>query len=185
MALRETSDVTLLSPISPHRTAGMTRRVALARGVAVAGLLGGVGVAAGCSTSSGPDAATRTAQQLVPLARAAGEDAVAARALSAQVPDRAAALRVIADERTVHLRALTDEISRLSADLVPSASPTSSAAPSAATPPVVTTVDALRTRLSGARTATGTLAVSSDGYRAGLLGSITASLAGLVEVQLG
>ena len=59
------------------------------------------------------------------------------------------------------------------------------AAASAASTPVVTTVDELRNRLAGARTATADLAVTSDGYRAGLLGSITASLATLVEVQLG
>ncbi|MBE7160184.1 MAG: hypothetical protein INR72_02970, partial [Williamsia herbipolensis] len=119
MAPRTTSDVTSLSP--PVSSA-LTRRQALVRGAAVLGVVGTGAVFAGCSTSSGPDAATRTAQQLAPLARAAGEDAVAARALAVQTPDRAAALRVIADERDVHARSLTDEVSRLSADLVPSAS---------------------------------------------------------------
>ncbi|GAA2067962.1 hypothetical protein GCM10009722_33450 [Williamsia deligens] len=159
-------------------------------------MLGGVlaaGVAgtllAGCSTSSGPDAATRAAQQLVPLARAAADDAVAARDLAARTPDRAAALRVVADERTVHAQALTDEIARLSGDLAAevSASPTpSGTAPSGTTAqPVASSVDQLRSRLAGARTDTTTAAVSADGYRAGLLGSIAASLAALVEVQLG
>ena len=184
VALRPTSDVTSLSPPTPV-SALFTRRDALVRGAAVVGVLGAGAALAGCSSSSGPDAATRTAQQLAPLARAAGEDAVAARALAAQTPDRAAALRVIADDRDVHARSLTDEVSRLSADLVPSASPTSSAAPSASVAPVVTTVDALRGRLSGARAATADLAATSDGYRAGLLGSIAASLTTLVEVQLG
>lgn len=180
VALRPTSDVTSLSPPTPV-SALFTRRDALLRGAAVVGVLGAGAALAGCSSSSGPDAATRTAQQLAPLARAAGEDAVAARALAAQTPDRAAALRVIADDRDVHARSLTDEVSRLSADLVPSASPTSSASVA----PVVTTVDALRGRLSGARAATADLAATSDGYRAGLLGSIAASLTTLVEVQLG
>jgi hypothetical protein len=180
--LRPTSDVISLS-VATSPT--LTRRAALTRGAAVVAVLG-VGTAmAGCSTSSGPDAATRIAQQLAPLARAAGEDAVAARALAAQVPDRAAALRVIADERDVHARSLTDEVSRLSADLVPSASPAPSSAPAGSAAPAVGTVDALRGRLSGARTASADLAVTSDGYRAGLLGSIAASLTCLVEVQLG
>lgn len=182
MAPRTTSDVTSLSP--PVSSA-LTRRQALVRGAAVLGVVGTGAVFAGCSTSSGPDASTRTAQQLAPLARAAGEDAVAARALAVQTPDRAAALRVIADERDVHARSLTDEVSRLSADLVPSASPPSTVTPSGPAAPVVTTVDALRGRLSGARAASADLAVTSDGYRAGLLGSIAASLTTLVEVQLG
>ncbi len=163
-------------------------------GIAVSGTL-----LAACGGDSAVTESTRIARLLAPMARAASDDAVAARSLISRNPDRAAALAVIAGERQVHATTLNDEVARMAPDLArPSTNPAFAAVPTttssgspgsgpsiAPAAPAVSTIGQLRGRLSAALTSTGDLAITMSGYRAGMLGSIAASLATQVEVQLG
>ncbi|MCZ4550377.1 hypothetical protein [Gordonia rubripertincta] len=134
-----------------------------------------------CGSGSGVSAQQQLADRLLPQVSAAQADAVAAGAAVATNPDRAAALGVVAAERTEHARALTDEITRLDAGRARTAS--SSVAPSSATP-APPSLDQLRTQLSASARSAGDLAVELDGYVAGLLGSISAGVTTAVAVQL-
>lgn len=145
--------------------------------------IAGAGIVSACS-DGGISAEQRTAESLQPLAIAAATDAADARALIATQPDRAAALRVIADERQTHATVLEQEIARLHPAAY-QASPSSSAPPSApGVAPAAPTLADLRSRLTATARTTGDLAVTQNGYRAGMLGSISASVATLVKVQL-
>lgn len=138
-------------------------------------------VVGACGTDSGISAEQQLADQLLPQVAAAQADAAAANAAIATTPDRAAALGVVAAERTEHARVLTEEITRLDTGRARTAS--SSVAPSSAapTPP---SLDQLRTQLSASARSAGDLAIELDGFVAGLLGSISAGVATAVAVQL-
>jgi hypothetical protein len=140
-----------------------------------------VSVMSACGDSAEVSAQQKLADQLLPQVTAARSDAEAARAASATTPDRAAALTVIADERTIHAQALTDEITRLDSGRAKTAS--SSAAPSPV-PTVPPTIDQLRAQLTASARSAGDLAVEMTGYVAGLLGSISAGTTTAVAVQL-
>lgn len=158
----------------------ISRRSAL-RGALVASAVA-VTAAPLAACDSGPSAEQLTAEALVPLADAAHADAAAALALSVTDTDYAAALKIVADQRSMHARALTEEITRLHQDTAqqivtdPSAQDGAAAAPS--------TVDELRTRLSESGRSAGKVAIGEDGYVAGLAGAVSASLASIVEVAL-
>ncbi len=134
-----------------------------------------------CGTGSGVSAEQQLADRLLPQVAAAKADALAANAAIATNPDRAAALGVVATERTEHARVLAEEITRLDTGRARTAS--SSAAPSSAepTPP---SLEQLRSQLSASARSAGDLAVELDGYVAGLLGSVSAGVTTAVAVQL-
>ncbi|PYE13300.1 hypothetical protein DFR67_11771 [Williamsia limnetica] len=134
-----------------------------------------------CGSGSGVSAEQQLADRLLPQVAAAQADAVAATAAIATNPDRAAALAVVATERTEHARVLAEEITRLDTGRARVAS--SSAAPSSVAP-APPGLDALRAQLSASARSAGDLALELDGYVAGLLGSISAGVTTAVAVQL-
>ncbi|AKS34837.1 hypothetical protein [Mycolicibacterium goodii] len=154
-------------------------------------LLGVTATACG-STPPPPELADLTA--LLDRARADSTLATdAAGALPPQDPT-ARALTAVANERSAHARALSDELTRMtgeappaasdagsssSAAATPSASPGASATPSAA-PGVDDVAAALQ---QSAEQATG-IAPKLSGYRAGLVGSIAASCTAAYSVAL-
>jgi hypothetical protein len=134
-----------------------------------------------CSSPPAPPTVDELEAQLT-LARQDSELATAAAAGTSQPVGTA--LKQVAAERTQHAQALTTEIARLAVNPTSSAagttSPTSTA--SAATPPasVADVVKSLRASADGAAT----LASTSSGYRAGLLGSIAAACTASYSVAL-
>lgn len=156
----------LLRPVLSRRGAF---RVAGAAALGLAAL----GATAGCADSGSNDAAREPDPLLVPLA-AARRDAATATAAAALAPDRAGALTAVANERTAHADALSAEILRAAGS---EATSTTTAAPgttAAAAPP---SVDDVRADLADSQRGAAALARRLDGYRAGLLGSISAAVA--------
>ncbi|TSD96133.1 hypothetical protein FOS14_17305 [Skermania sp. ID1734] len=153
----------------------MSRRTSLrvARNVAVAGF----GAAALVSCADPNDTTEPPAvDPLVAQADLARRDAAAAQAAIAVLPDRSADLRLIADQRTAHAKALDTEIARV-AGAYPngSHSPGPAAATSTVAPAPPPNLDAMRASLSESQRSAAGLAPSLSGYRAGLLGSISAA----------
>lgn len=141
---------------------------------------GGVIPALTACGAAGKSAEQKTAEELVPFAQSALADADDAQSLIATNPDRTAALTVIADERRIHARLLEEEIARLHPDDY-SASPSPSAPTGS---PAQPDIDSFRTRLSTQARTTADLAVTQNGYVAGLLGSISVALDCAAKVQL-
>jgi hypothetical protein len=171
------------------------RRTALRGGLVASVAVAGAGMAGlgltGCDTS--PSAETLLAESLVPLVRSALADEGAARALIPVEPGYGAALRVVADQRAQHARALREEIIRLDQDVAStldrpsaSASPSASGSESAAPgmPPASPSLAGLRADLGSASTQARDLALSAGGYASGLTGSIAAAITSMREVQL-
>lgn len=140
-----------------------------------AAVLAGSGLAA---CAPGPSRRERQAQALVPLAQNADLQRRQAEQLAPRETAYTAALQRVAAERGEHAKALTDEINRLHS---PVASQVTAPAGQGTTG---VTLDSLREGLQAAARANGAAAVAADGFRAGLLGSISASCALLQEVQL-
>ncbi|MCK0440384.1 hypothetical protein MUG78_13210 [Gordonia alkaliphila] len=146
-------------------------------------LRGGAGltlaIAAGAAVtacSPGPSDRQRDAEALVPLAQAADRQRRQAEQLAPRETEYTAALGQVAAERGAHAQALTDEINRLHA---PAASGITAPAGVGAG-----TLDDLRAQLQKSATAASAAAAAADGFRAGLLASISASCTALKEVQL-
>lgn len=158
-----------------------SRRVFLRSAAAVSAGAVAITAVGACSQSAEVTAQQKLADQLLPQVIAANTDAAAANAAIATNPDRAAALGVVAAERTEHARALTDEITRLDSGRAATASSSSGPSPAQPAPP---TIEQLRTQLSASARSAGDLGVELDGYVAGLLGSISASVTTAVAVQL-
>ncbi len=156
----------------------------LAGGAALAAL--GVVVSA-CGES--PPKPPAVEELLSPLDQARRDSALAAAAAGAIgiPPQIAAALTVVATQRTAHARALATEIARAAGKLVSATSETSSSSPSPTEsesppppPPVSDVIDSLRTSAQDASR----LVTTSSGYRAGLLASIAASCTASYTVAL-
>lgn len=133
---------------------------------------------ASCSREeiSGPALDSLTAQL-----RAARADAAAADAAAASIPDYAAALGVVSAQRTEHADALDKEIARATG----SPSGTSTAvATSVAEPGTPPDLAAMRDALTASARSAADAARVESGYRAGLLGSISASCTVSVRVVL-
>jgi hypothetical protein len=158
-----------------------SRRVFLRSAVVLSAGAAAVSTIGACGDSAEVTARQKLADRLLPEVASAQADATAATAAAATSPDRAAALKVIADERTTHARALTEEITRLDSGRAQTAS--SSATPSPP-PPVPPTIDQLRAQLTASARSAADLAVEMQGYLAGLLGSISAGTTTAVAVQL-
>ncbi|WP_448223362.1 hypothetical protein [Gordonia iterans] len=160
------------APARPART--LSRRTVLRGGASLTVAVAAGSAVAACST--GPTERELAADKLVPLARTADLQRRQAQQLAPRETAYTAALQQVAEERGAHATALVDEINRLH-------SPAALAASIAPGAPQVS-LDELRDALGkAAREATGT-AISSSGFQAGLLASISASCAALREVQL-
>lgn len=157
---------------SPHPTHHLSRR-ALFRATLTLALAGaGAGALSGCSSA----AQEPEIDPLVAQSALARRDAAAAVAAIAGAPEAAAALTVIADQRSEHAAALDAEIARAAG---PSEeNPTSETA----TPPSIAeqdtplpTLDEIRALLDESHRSAADLTLELDGHRAGVLASIAAS----------
>ena len=193
---------------TPVVRTSVDRRTVLRGGLALGAGALVVGAAGACDSGPTPNEVTATA--LLPLARAARADAAAARSLAPRTPVYSAALGVVADQRDAHATALGQEVERLDSATAAklSTAPSPSAAPASAgtsptsagatTPDSTTpdstasnstassdgTIDELRSALSASARSAHDAAISLHGYSAGLCGSVSASVATLLEVQL-
>jgi hypothetical protein len=155
-------------------------------GAAALAALGVVASACGKSAPKPPP----VENLLGPLDQARKDSALAGAAANAvgTPPQIAAALTVVATQRTAHARALSTEISRAAGKLASSASETTSPSPSPAEPagppppppPLSDVIDSLRASAESASR----LATTESGYRAGLLASIAASCTASYQVAL-
>lgn len=159
-------------------TAPYSRRNALK--IAGAASVGALTFGVTSCSDTGTATATAEVDQLIAQADRARADATAASAAIALAPERVSALTTISAERAAHATALDDEISRAAGR-----------APGATTPTVTTTasvppagIDSLRESLAESARDAGDLARTASGYRAGLLGSVSASCATQVVVLL-
>ncbi|MGX4709969.1 hypothetical protein LZP97_05685 [Rhodococcus sp. DMF-1] len=136
--------------------------------------LGGLGALAVAGCAAGEDDGSGEVDPLIAQAERARVDAATAALLVALLPDRAQALQAVAAERTTHAQTLDAEVARLAGtDPTVSDVTTTTVAP-AADPP---TLDLMRDRLGTSRRAAADLARALQGYRAGLLASISAACA--------
>lgn len=98
------------------------------------------------------------------------------------------ALSVVAHQRADHARAIDDEINRAAGRSRTSTSPTtpttSSTAATTSTPPPPPSVAQVVAALRESAKSAADLAVTVEGYRAGLLGSVSACCAAAVDVAL-
>jgi len=157
-------------------------------------LLGVTATACG-STPPPPELADLTAL----LDRARADSALATEAAGALGPQDATAraLTAVANERSAHAQALSDELTRMTGEAPPSASPAESSSASSAptspapgasatpsaTPSAPTADDVVVALEQSAEQATG-IAPRLSGYRAGLAGSIAASCTAAYKVAL-
>ncbi|MDJ0391866.1 hypothetical protein QMK17_00790 [Rhodococcus sp. G-MC3] len=154
----------------------LSRRTAFRMTASVALATAGLVTSAACSSS---DDTAATVDTLTMHLRLAKRDAAAAGALIAVLPDLADSLIVVQSERSAHAVALQTEIDRVAggpAESSTAESSTAAPAPTAvqsAPPPL----DELRTYLSESQRAAVDSARNESGYRAGLLGSISAACA--------
>jgi len=168
-----------MSQVSGPQTAIDRRRV-----LTGAGILALLAVAAPACGSSPTPLAVDDLQAQRLLAQRDSELAAAAGA-GVTGPDAkalAAALEQVSLERAEHARALATEIARAAGKPAPDVpdNTTPPAVPDAPVPTVSQVVNALRAAAESA----GKLAVSSSGYRAGLLASIAASCTASYAVAL-
>lgn len=175
---------------TPPITPLLSRRSAIRLAGTVALGTAGVVLLAGCTDSGEPP--EPEIDPLVAQADLARRDAATAAAVAAVAPERAEALAVVGSERTAHAKALDAEIARV-AGIDPSASSTPSAGrgpngPSTATPSGAAapppTLDQLRGELARSQRSAADLARIQSGFRAGLLGSISAACATHTAVLL-
>jgi hypothetical protein len=156
-----------------------SRRQVLAGGAALA-VFGMAGSA--CSSPPAAPAVDELESQLK-LARHDSELATAT-AAAAAIPV-SAALTEVAAERGQHAKALATEIARLAVNPTSTSSQTTSPTPttSAAAAPPPTLSDVINS-LRGSAASASHLAMTSSGYRAGLLGSIAAACTASYSVAL-
>jgi hypothetical protein len=164
----------------PAASPAVSRRRVLIGGAALALLFT---AATGCGAPAPrPEVEALVAQ----LERARADSQLAANAATAARPPIAAALNTVAAERSAHVQALSDEITRISGQAPqsapPSASPTSTSTSAEPLPPP-SPKDVLAALEQSADSAAQSAAQQS-GYRAGLLGSIAASCTAAVKVGL-
>ncbi|MFD4183495.1 hypothetical protein [Rhodococcus sp. NPDC058514] len=144
-------------------------------GAATVGLTA-LSLSVGCATGS-TDRDSDEPDPLISAAESARRDAATATAAAALAPERAGALSVIAGERGAHADALSAEVARAAGvdpSSMPSPSPTGAPTEPAPPPP---TIDQLRTQLADSQREAAGLARRLSGYRAGLLGSVSAAVA--------
>jgi hypothetical protein len=155
-----------------------TLRLASASTIGVAALV----VASAC----GRDDARAQPDPLIAHERTARADATSASAAIASFPDYAGALKTVAAERGSHADALHAEIARVAGVYSDGTVPADAADPATVTPvaAVPATLGQLRDQISAAQRAAADAGRTLSGYRAGLLGSISAACAAQVAVLL-
>jgi hypothetical protein len=129
---------------------------------------------------------------LAQLKAARSDNQLATAAAATAPPPLTAALSTAAAERSAHAHALEDEIARLTGHAAPTpAAPAPSAATSAAAssttappPPPPPTAQDVITALRNSADSAAQQAAAMSGYRAGLLGSVSAACAALYTVAL-
>nr|WP_300500061.1 hypothetical protein [uncultured Rhodococcus sp.] len=167
---------------TPEITRSLSRRAAFRwTAGAVLGTAGLVG-AISCSSAAEEQATVDTLTTHLRLAR---RDATAATALTAPAPELAGALDVVRAERTSHADALAAEIARVAgvpATTAAEAAETTQAQSTTPKPPP--TLDELKSYLLESQRGAADSARNESGYRAGLLGSISAACAVELEVVL-
>lgn len=142
-------------------------------------VLAGVGLVSVSACASGEDTAA-TVDTLTMHLTLARRDSAAAGVLVATSPELAGALGVVQSERTAHAEALSAEIDRVagvSAGSTTTARSTTTAAASTTTQTPPPTIEELRTYLAESQRGAADSARNESGYRAGLLGSISAACA--------
>jgi septal ring-binding cell division protein DamX len=161
-----------VSPVGPV----FSRRQVLSGGAAIAvfGLTGSA-----CSSPPAPPEIDELESQLN-LARHDSELATAAAAAAATPVNTA--LTEVAAERTKHAQALATEIARLAVNPTSTTSQATSTT-SAVAAPAPTLSDVINS-LRGSAASASHLAMTSSGYRAGLLGSIAAACTASYSVAL-
>lgn len=154
---------------TPAIAPSLSRRSAIR--LAAAAALATVGLVATAGCSSDEDTAA-TVDTLTTHLRRARKDADMAAALIAILPERAGALSVIQSERGAHADSLAAEIDRVAGvadeSTLPATPPTTAQNP----PP---SLEELMTSLSESARSAADSARNESGYRAGLLGSISAA----------
>lgn len=162
-------------PAEPDFDPVVNRRRVLTGGVALAALA--IATPA-CSSPPAPPTVDELEAQ-VSLARQDSELAMAAAVGASEQVNRA--LKQVASERSQHAQTLTTEIQRLAPPSSSTTSPTTTASAAAAPrPPLADVITSLKASADSARE----LAITSSGYRAGLLGSIAASCTASYTVAL-
>ena len=170
-------------PVPPDRPLShcLDRRSVLrsAGGGAVA--LVALGAATACVDKTPPAPDVLVTQEV-----SARTDAVWAKAAIAIAPEHTAALTTVAAQRTEHADALRTEIDRATGVYGDGTKPESATPPVAepvapAPPPDLATI---RARLTDSQHSAAALAATLSGYRAGLLGSVSACCATHVAVVL-
>ncbi|OBK40087.1 hypothetical protein A5658_23525 [Mycobacterium sp. 1245111.1] len=162
-------------PAEPDFDPVVSRRRVLTGGVALAALA--IATPA-CSSPPAPPTVDELEAQ-VSLARQDSDSATAAAAGASEQVNKA--LKQVATERSQHIQALTTEIQRLAPPSSVTTSPTTTTSAAAApAPPLADVVKSLKASADSARE----LAITSSGYRAGLLGSIAASCTASYTVAL-
>jgi hypothetical protein len=155
----------------PSAVPTITRRRALIGAAALAAL---TATGSGCGSPKSPQPEDLQAQ----VELASRDSHLARAAATAAGPFYGPLLNVVADEREMHAKALSEEIARAGKTTASSNPPASSAS---APPPTRTDViAALRESADSAAK----LAANLSGYRAGLLGSIAASCTTSAAVPL-
>jgi hypothetical protein len=145
-------------------------------GTATLALLGAAATACG-EPAPRPDVDALVAQR-----ERARSDRELATAVAATAPPPAAkALNTVAEERTAHAHALTDELTRMNGAPLPTPTTTTPSREPPQAPTAKDVVAALRQSADAA----GALAAQQSGYRAGLLGSIAAACTAANTVALG
>ncbi|MEV5648914.1 hypothetical protein AB0L57_11750 [Nocardia sp. NPDC052254] len=157
-------------PVSPRPDRRSVLRSAGGGALALVAL----GAATACADKTPPAPDVLVTQEV-----SARTDAVWAKAAIAAAPEHTAALNTVAAQRTEHAAALRTEIDRATGVYGDGTKPRSAtppvAEPVAPTPPP--DLAAIRTRLTESQHSAADLATTLSGYRAGLLGSISACCA--------
>ncbi|MBJ7478945.1 hypothetical protein ACIQYW_22605 [Rhodococcus erythropolis] len=145
-----------------------------------AAALGAAAFSLSACTDDGTAEAAAEVDQLTAQAERARADAAAATAAIALAPDKSASLTTISAERTAHALELDAEIARAAGG----GAATTTAPPSTSVANAPTGVESLSTSLADSARSAADLARTMSGYRAGLLGSISASCSTQVAVLL-
>ncbi|MFF2551673.1 hypothetical protein ACFVUS_11780 [Nocardia sp. NPDC058058] len=140
-----------------------------------------VGALTACTEESAPE----LPDPLLAQEESARADAANAQAAIATNPDKAAALQTIATQRGAHADALRTEIDRAIGVYGDGTTPSKRVAPPTPTVPVPPpAVSQLKASLGQAQRSAADLSIQLSGYRAGLLGSISAACATQAGVLL-
>lgn len=167
----------------PSALPTITRRRLLVTALPAGMAMTVLGSAVSCAPAAPP---AELADLVAQFDRAHADSRLAGLAATTARPQIAPTLTTVASERAAHARALADEITRLTGGQAPTTSSSatwSTTAPSSAPAPAPTVADVVGALHASADSAA-QLAATLSGYRAGLLGSISAACAASYLVAL-